>query len=259
MIAWSRSILVFNGRKQFPRGRCDGLHATTYASMMDYLPSSMHTPTSTIASFLGMPVSIRSRRSYENPSRHPPCSPSMVHNHEASDNDTRVEAGEQRLLNLNLKESMVLHRTGLLVLPYYRLPHGWNLSNGGYTVSPLPEGVKLCAFITERWARPLMCSRTTLHGHRKTRSGWPCFNASGRQISLTSSGPAPSASTRSVGDRGGTDTTSTRHSSSTDTAHSETMFVVKGPSLHSLGWARAHPDREVPAFVAVPAATTSAA
>jgi hypothetical protein len=37
------------------------------------------------------------------------------------------------------------------------------------------------------------------------------------------------------------------------------MFVVKRPSLHSLGWARAHPDREVPAFVAVPAATTSAA
>jgi hypothetical protein len=75
----------------------------------------------------------------------------MAHNHEAGISGTSVS--EDMPHNLSLNEAEVFHRAHLLVMPEYRLPHGWHMSNAGYAIPLLLMGPDLRALNDERRAR----------------------------------------------------------------------------------------------------------
>jgi hypothetical protein len=54
--------------------------------------------------------------------------------------------------NLNSKEAQILTENNILIPPVWHLPHGWNVSTGGYAVSPITsEGPLLDDYIEQCW------------------------------------------------------------------------------------------------------------
>jgi hypothetical protein len=53
--------------------------------------------------------------------------------------------------NFTAAEAWVLWENAILVPPVWHLPHGWRISEAGYAVPPIPEGVELKAVIGRCW------------------------------------------------------------------------------------------------------------
>jgi hypothetical protein len=74
----------------------------------------------------------------------------------------------------------VLHRARHLVSSYYRLSHGWHLSNDGYAVPPLPEwgashphrGVQGAAFAVAAERPDMGPEQPGVYGRLPARVGW---------------------------------------------------------------------------------------
>jgi hypothetical protein len=70
----------------------------------------------------------------------------MAHNHEADCSGPPPPISYPR--KLTQEEAAALGKNILLVPPDWRLPHGWNISVGGYVVPPIPaEGLPLDTYI----------------------------------------------------------------------------------------------------------------
>jgi hypothetical protein len=81
----------------------------------------------------------------------------MAHNHQASSSRSRSGGGYTRPMNFNTEEAQILADNQILVPPAWHLPHGWNVSAGGYAVALIPpNGLLLDDYIERRWeALPL--------------------------------------------------------------------------------------------------------
>jgi hypothetical protein len=71
----------------------------------------------------------------------------MAHNAEAGDN------GGSALWSLQLTydEANVMYRQRIPVSLQFKPPHGWHMSNAGYTAPPTPAGPEAHTLIAERW------------------------------------------------------------------------------------------------------------
>jgi hypothetical protein len=63
-------------------------------------------------------------------------------------NDQASGSGFTRPMNLNSEEAQILTDNNILAPLASHLPHGWNMSTGGYAISPIPpEGLLLDFYI----------------------------------------------------------------------------------------------------------------